>query len=181
MIIKEFPNVHVDIKHRGHQNPFYAGALDLLGAGEISLLLLRTLPAGVEKTGKFLGATIDLYANGARMITPETRFSNGQLLTTLIEEFAERGLVYGIVLDNEKTPNKTERMLKNQMEMRDFLQEDFLRYNPQRVARTIFVPTERFTGCTWGFSYKPEDLEIMVDYLKKPTSFLLFDPTSNYR
>jgi hypothetical protein len=162
MAIKEFPDIQVELKQMGSKNPFYVGALGVPVAGP-SVPLAYALAAGIENTQKFLGATIDVYADGARQASQEGRqVSDDEFLRTLVGEFAEDGWVYGIVLDGNQ-PNKTERILKTREEMQDFLQGDGFGYDPQKVARTVFVPTERYTSHTWGFDYKPEGLEKMID------------------
>jgi len=162
MIIKEFLDIQVELKHKVSENSFYVGALGVPVAGP-SVPLAYALAAGIENTQKFLGATIDVYADGARQISQEKRqVSNDEYLRTLIREFAEYGWVYGVVLD-ENQPNIAERLLKTREEIQDFLQDDGSEYDSQKIARTIFVPTEKYTNHTWGFDYKPKGLERMVD------------------
>lgn len=163
MAIKEFPDIQVELKCKGSKNPFYVGALGVPAVGP-SVPLAHALAAGVENTNKFLGATIDVYADGGRQASQERRqISDDEFLGTLIREFAEDGWIYGIVL-NESQPNRIERLLRTRTEMQEFLQGDGLKYHPQRLARTVFVPTEQFTNKVWGFDYEPKNLERMVDF-----------------
>ena len=162
MTMKEFPDIQVELKRMGSKNPFYVGALGVPVAGP-SVLLAYALATGIENTRKFLGATIDVYANGARQVSQkEGQFCDNEFLGTLIGEFTKGSWVYGVVLD-EKQPNKVERLLKTREEMQEFLKIDGFGYDSQKVARTVFVPTERYTKHTWGFDYNPEGLERMVD------------------
>jgi len=162
MAIKEFPDIQVELKYVGSKSPFYVGALGVPVVGP-SVPLAYSLAVGIENTQKFLGATIDVYADGARQASQEKRqVSNDEFLRILVGEFAGNGWVYGIVLD-ETQPNTIERLLKNKEEMQDFLQDDSFGFDPQKVVRTVFVPTERYTNHTWGFDYKPEGLERMLD------------------
>ena len=163
MIVKEFPDIKVDLKYYGSKNPFYVGALGVPVAGP-SVLLAHALAAGIEHSHKFLGATIDVYANGARQVSEEgKRVSDEEFLTNLVGEFAKHDWIYGVVLD-EAQANHAERILRTREEMYTFLRGKLPGYDQKLVARTVFVPTERYTQQVWGFGYNPESLGKMVDF-----------------
>ena len=85
MTIKIFPDVPVDIKPPlSHENPFYLCTLNVPLYG-ISEVLALALAAGIETTKSFLGATIDVYVQGARHANPGLRHTpDTDFLSTLI-------------------------------------------------------------------------------------------------
>ena len=68
--------------------------------------------------------------------------------------------MHGVVLDEAQTNTLQERLTTAE-DMKKFFGGK--RYDVQRVDRTLFVPSDRFTRYFWDFTYSPENLERMID------------------
>jgi len=163
-IIKEFSNIKVDIKGRGSKDSYY---IDNLGIplNNTSETLAYALASEIEKTNRFIGATIDFYAKGVRGYDEsEDKFLfRDQCLHWLIEYFAKKELVYGIVINHKKI-SKTPRILESASQMKEFFQKEGNWHDSKKVAGTIFVPSEKYTKYIWGFDYKLKDLKRFIDF-----------------
>lgn len=167
MPIIQFPHISVDIQTEGSNNPNYIGKLGIPESTPIKQVAY-VLAEGIQQTGIFVGASIDVIAEAVRVQYEETRgISDDEILETLIEEFVTPRWVYGAVKDT-LSPNKAEIILKDRFHMRDFLRGTDTKYDPERVARTIFVPSPTYTERIWDFKYDDRDLERMVIMTKPP-------------
>ena len=158
-IIKEFPKIRVDIKESGSRDPGY---IDKLGIprNNISETLAYALASEIEKTNHFVGATIDFYAKSVwGYDESEDKFLfRDQCLYWLIEYFAKKEWVYGVVINHKKI-SRIPTILKTALEMKEFFRKEDYWHDSKKVIGTIFVPSEKYTNRVWGFSYKLKDLK----------------------
>ncbi len=158
-IIKEFPNIKVDIKGMGSKDPYYINKLGIL-LNKTSETLAYALASEIEKTNKFVGATIDFYAKsvwGYNELENKFLFRD-QCLHWLIEYLAKKELVYGVVINHKKI-SRIPTILKTALEMKEFFRKEDYWHDSKKVIGTIFVPSEKYTNRVWGFGYKLKDLK----------------------
>lgn len=163
-IIKEFPSIKVDIKRMGSKDPDYINNLGIL-LNNTSKTLAYVLASEIEKTNKFVGATIDFYAKsvwGYNELENKFLFRD-QCLHWLIEYFAKQGLVYGVVINHKKN-SRISTILETASEMKEFFRKEGCWYDSKKVVETIFVPSEIYTNKVWGFDYKLKDLKKFIDF-----------------
>jgi len=192
-MIVQFPDVNVDIKTHGSKQHDYVRNLGLDASNPAVSSLAYALAWGIEGNRDFFGATIDGYAeavrHGAGMSEQVRKVSNLEALRHVSQQFAERDLVYGVVLAQDEQVAWTEdkgpedslviykgmgsllmrdpQPILRREQINSFLlrQDD---YDWKRVARTIFIPSTHFTQEVWGFSYGPENLGTIVRYAVDP-------------
>ena len=83
----------------------------------------------------------------------------------MINHFIKHSWVYGVALkDNDS--NSVETVITTQKEVQDFFEENEAGYNLNKVERTLFVPSNKYTHTVWGFQYDPKQLLTVSDYVK---------------
>lgn len=173
MAIVEFPNVKVDIKQKGYDNPLY---LDIVLSQEKSLLekaMAFALVCGVENSKKFVGATFDEYILGAENHAPKIALIKNlewEGLDVLIQQFAAPGWVYGVGGKGNRLEAQN-YILKTKQEIIQYIRESHANYNQYTIQISrkalnslFFIPSPKFTQGIWGFTYTIDDLGKMVDF-----------------
>ncbi|MEK6863545.1 MAG: hypothetical protein AABW53_02510 [Nanoarchaeota archaeon] len=173
MRVIEFPDVKIDSKQSGGPNPDYFNLI--LGSEEQTVLsraTANTLIYGMENEKKFLGATIDAYLQGVQTIAPEVAEIENlwwEALNIFVQKFVAEDWTHVMVL------RKNSRTIKHYFTGREhvmqYLQGGNNFYNRQTIARNreeintnvFFFPSPKFTQEIWGFDYKPEELERIVE------------------
>jgi len=181
MSVKIFPDIKVDIS-RPSKKPALSYIIDS-GANNPAFYIVSTMMAAVEANNKIVGATIDEYFSKAVEYSHELSignfpFNERDFLDAMIKPLAEQELIYAVISKKGST-DAVDTVLTKYKCIGDFLKgrhlqsEDFP-YDIDNVARAIFVPSPILTDFAWRFSYKPRELEKMVEsqdfYGQKPKS-----------
>lgn len=145
------------------------------------------MPILADCDGKLAGATIDEYIHTVRfmaselaglelekrtvgpglLVHAENAIKAGEncYLETMVNLFARNKWIYGVVVEAVNANGlEVEQVVKDMDEINEFLRGGN-GYNPEKLARTLFVPSPIYTGFMWGFDYKEEYLRNIKLYL----------------
>lgn len=173
MRVIKFPDVKVCFKQSRYSNPEYLNLV--LGTGEhtpLSSAAAIALISGVENEKEFLGATIDAYLQGIETLAPEVTENKNrwwEALNTFVQEFVAEDWAHVMVL--RKNSRSIKHYFTGREHVMQYLQSGNNFYNRQTVKRSqedidanvFFFPSPKFTQKIWGFDYRPEQLERIVE------------------
>jgi hypothetical protein len=169
MSVKVFPDVKVKINKKASENSYFRDAI-LSPAKDASDYIAQMMVPSIEKNEKLIGATIDEYVSRARDDAEELNspfpFNEKDFLDAMVKYYAKERLVYAVVEKSDEK-NGIEKIMDNYKEIQNFLKNNSEEYDPEKVSRTIFVPSDTMTRIAWKFAYSKKNLGHMVNSVEQ--------------
>lgn len=156
MAFKEFPDIEAKLIFNS-TNPYYIGNL-AINRNPPHDSFAHAVAIPVESTGVFLGGTIRDYVDCYRYLKRDGKqeLTEDQCLELMLKDMFPNEWFHAVIPDENK-PDSVSNVLKHEEEVRVFLDKEGRK-------RVLFVPGERYTRDTWGFSYEFDDLKRIAPF-----------------